>query len=209
MIRYKVQENINLENKFSNKKENNTNILNINDHEHRGKERKKLVKLSLLNKKYRLKLLESKINKNSKVEDQGKDLLPVKSLKLKKISNRKNRNLIIKKYYFLGQMSKCNSKTGLYEILSSISRKWKNFIKFYLRNCFIRHLHIRQIKKISELMRQRQFFYDALDDPELLTLKVKFDNNIIKNFCIGICNFVIMFYSDLIEQEIIPASLRE
>ena len=90
------------------------------------------------------------------------------------------------------------------QIFEQVDSQWKNFIKFYLTRCLIFHLSIRQLKNVSELMRHRQNLFDSLHEPELLISKINFSNNLIKNFCKGISNYVIMFYDDLIEQKMIP-----
>jgi hypothetical protein len=68
-----------------------------------------------------------------------------------------------------------------------------------MERCFLVHLHLRQIKDFYELMQHRQNIYDALEDPESLEQGVNFANNLVKNFCKGLVNFIVMFFEELIE----------
>lgn len=131
----------------------------------------------------------------------------LKQLKmLRRITNRKKRRKILMQYPLMSRFSSCNSKIELVRIFQNLSVKWKRLIKMYMERSFLMHLHIRQIKDFSELMAQRQNIYDSLDEPEILILKVNFGNNLVKNFCKGLTNFVVMFYEDLLEQGFINQS---
>lgn len=114
--------------------------------------------------------------------------------------NRKMRTRVLHQYPILKKIAKCNAKMQLVKIFSSLSRRWKKLIRCYLERCFLMHLHLRQIKQIGELMRNRQNIYDALEDPELLNNQVNFGNNLVKNFCKGLANFVIRFVNELVSE---------
>ena len=127
--------------------------------------------------------------------DQNK-ILHLKSLKQR--INRKKRQELLLEYPLLSRISKCKGKAEMISIFKRLNKKWKFLIKKYMEQCFITHLHIRQIKNFSELMKHRQNIYEALDDPESLNFKVSFGNNLVKNFCKGLSNFIIIFYNDLV-----------
>ena len=147
---------------------------------------------------------KKKININfDKLKEKNMKLLKT----LRRIIGREKRKKILKEYPILRLFWNCTSKIQLMQIFEQVDSKWKNFIKFYLTRCLIFHLSIRQLKNVSELMRHRQNLFDSLHEPELLKSKINFKNNLIKNFCKGISNYVIMFYDDLIEQKMIPLIL--
>ena len=122
----------------------------------------------------------------------------------RKIIGREKRKKLLKKYLILRLLWNCTSKIKLMQIFEQINSKWKKFIKFYLGRCLIFHLSIRQLKNVSEIMRHRQNLYDSIENPQLLINQFNFTNNLIKNFCKGISNSVIMFYDDLIKNKMIP-----
>ena len=117
--------------------------------------------------------------------------------------NQKKRKKLIKESKILKLFWNCTSKIQLMHIFKIMSKKWKEFLRYYLGPSFIFHLAIRQLKNVSELMSHRQNLFDSLNEPELLITKINFTNNLIKNFCKGVANFVIMFYEDLVKQKMI------
>ena len=124
------------------------------------------------------------------------------------IMSRNKRRKVIKVYPMIRRISKCNSKTELIKIFSSLTLNWKQLIKKYMERCFLLHLHLRQIKDFSELMHHRQNIYDALEDPVILESRVNFANNLVKNFCKGLTNFIIMFFDELIQTNLIVERKR-
>ena len=127
----------------------------------------------------------------------------------RKIINRKKRRQILRKYPTLQKLKKCISKTQFKLILLNLSPDWKKFLRFYMKDCFIFHLFVRQIKDNKLLMLYRQVLFDALDHPELITKELPFTSNLIKNFSKGILNFVVMFYEDLLKEELIPKKSKK
>lgn len=123
----------------------------------------------------------------------------------RRIINRQKRKKLIKQYGILKLFWNCTSKVQLMQIFQQMTLKWKKFLKFYLSRCLIFHLTIRQLKNVSELMRHRQNLYDCVNEPELLVSKINFSNNLIKNFCKGVSNFFIMFYDELVANQMIPS----
>lgn len=142
------------------------------------------------------------IFKNTKNISDNQNKIDFKHFR--KVTNRKKRKSLKRKYPFINLLSKCNSKIKMFHIFKEISSEWKSFLKLYLTNWFILHLHVRQIKNISDLMKHRQNIFNSLDDPELLITKLNFSNNLIKNFFKGISNFFVMFYDELVEFFMIP-----
>lgn len=139
---------------------------------------------------------------NLKVSKKKRLLINIK--KNRKITNRTTRNKIYRKYPFLKELSLCNSKNKMELIFTKMPEKWKSFFKFYMTNCFIKHLFIRQIKNCSGLFKKRELFFKAIDDPKIIRSNIHFGNNLIKNFCKGICNFVAMFFKELRRNHLIP-----
>jgi hypothetical protein len=68
-----------------------------------------------------------------------------------------------------------------------------------MEHYYIIHLHVRQIKQFSKLMNYRWLFYEAIDDPGVFKSNTSVGNNIIKNYCKGVVNFVCLFRHELKE----------
>ena len=111
--------------------------------------------------------------------------------------NRQKRRMLLEKYPILTRIFNCNSKNELINILFAMPSEWKQFMKLYLEKFFIMHLHLRQIKEFSKLMAHRNYIYEAIRDPEILRGNMSFANNLVKNFCKGLVNFVVLFYDNL------------
>ena len=155
-------------------------------------------------KDYVLEPKKESVFSNSKETKINKADIELEFKKNRRVSNRTLRRKLYRKYAFLKNLSTCNSKIKLIRIFSNLSPKWKSFMKYYLSNCFIKHLCIRQIKNFNDLLAKRSIFFQALDDPQLFINQINFGNNIIKNFCKGVCNFIVMFYKELTKNNYIP-----
>lgn len=142
-------------------------------------------------------LMQQGLWTNKFILDKKKKLENIK--KLRKTMKRSKRKKIIRQYSFLNQISKCNSKIGLFHIFVSLTTDWKRLLKNYMERAFLFHLHIRQIKDFAELMSQRQNIYEAIDFPDILNTRVNFKNNLVKNFCKGFLSFVVIYSEELIE----------
>ena len=118
--------------------------------------------------------------------------------------NRKTRKEILKNYPPLNKMFYCTSKYQFRNILFELSPKYKKLLREYISKCFIYHLHMRPINDISQLMKQRKLIYEAVSNPELLNGNKSLANNLIKNFCKGIVNFIVLFYDDLVKKGFLP-----
>ena len=127
---------------------------------------------------------------------------------IRRITNRNRRKRLMREYPFLLALSKCNSKMQMKTIFTQLSPHWKRFLRFYLSRCFILHLFIRQIKNLKQLMQSREQLFQALDEPELVSTALPFTSNLVKNFCKGVSNFVVMFYDELLRQELIPPPIN-
>ena len=145
-------------------------------------------------RKAKLKIIEKIHN-----SDDNKCLLS----RSRRKTNREMRKSIIQTCDVIRQFNICNSKLKIYSLFKNLNPKWQNFIKKYLSEWFILHLHVRQIKDFSGLMQQRQNLFEAIDHPEVIMEKITFNNNLIKNFCKGVINFIFMFYDELIKYDLI------
>ena len=122
------------------------------------------------------------------------------------IMNRNRRKMLLQLYPILSKIFKCTSKYKFMQLISSLNLEYKQLMKTYLTKFFIVHLHLRQLKNISGLMAYRHIIYDSIDNPEILSTVSNNSNNLIKNFCKGLVNFVVIFYDDLIREKILPKS---
>ena len=114
--------------------------------------------------------------------------------KTKKIKKKKEtilHNSQIKK------LKQCNSKIQLRRIILKLTPDWKKIIKFYMTECFIHDLYTRRLENKMFLLSKRELLYKLIDNPELLTLDCHFDNNLLKNYCTGIANFVVKHHKDI------------
>ena len=91
----------------------------------------------------------------------------------------------------LMELKRCNSKETLRFILLKLSPESKKKIKFYMSRCFIQDLFTRRLKNKMFLLSKRELLYRAIENPDLLTMDCHFDNNLLKNYCTGIANFLL------------------
>ena len=139
---------------------------------------------------------ESSIHVNKVNEtNKGTPTLIVKNNHSKKI--KKKRSLDSTKSYQIRKLKKCNSKIALRRILLKLSPEWKKIIKFYMTDCFINDLYTRRLANKKFLLSKRELLFKVIDSPELLTMDCHFDNNLLKNYCTGIANFVNKHYQDI------------
>lgn len=104
----------------------------------------------------------------------------------------------------IDKIKKCNTKNSFKTILASLSPEWKELIKFYLTDCFIFDLYTRKLEDKKHLLSKREIFYSVIENPEMLDLDCHFDNNLVKNFCTGLSNFLKKNYQkmkDAIEED--------
>lgn len=124
------------------------------------------------------------------------------------IMNRFKRRLILNKYPPLARLFHCSSKNKFSEILTHLPETFKRLIREYIKRCFILHLHLRQIKEFKGLMARRQIILEVIDQPDLLKGNMNFANNLVKNFCKGVVNFVVLFHEELREEGFLPSSRK-
>lgn len=146
-------------------------------------------------------------NTNRLIPDIKTGIANLRSLRL--TLSRSKRTRVLYEYPILRKIAECNAKLQLVKIFHTLSTKWKRLIRAYLEKSFVMHLHLRQIKNIRELLRHRQNIYDALEDPEILNNKVNFGNNLVKNFCKGLANFVIRFVDELVRDGLLSQSRKK
>jgi hypothetical protein len=113
---------------------------------------------------------------------------------LKNKKKKKNINSYFKK------LRSCSTKSMLHDCLLKMSIFSKKVLEFYLTECFILDVFSRKVSNKIELFRKREFFLNCIDDPDLLLKRFNFDNNLVKNFCIGAVNFISRYYSDISKQ---------
>lgn len=97
----------------------------------------------------------------------------------------------------VSQIKKCNTKKLFKNLLTSLSDYWKDIIRYYLIHCMIYDIYTRKVEDKIQLLSKREIFYAVVDDPELLDLDCHFDNNLVKNFCNGLANFIKKFFREL------------
>ena len=147
--------------------------------------------------------MTSRINSSKKIKTNNL----LEKDKLKKILKnnnpfavcRKHRNKIISKYPIVQKFYYCNSKSTLISILDNLNPSWVCFLKLYMKRFFLFHCQIRKMKNQSDFIKLRQFFYEIIENSEILKNNIKITNNIIKNFCKGIMNFILIYFDSLSE----------
>ena len=97
------------------------------------------------------------------------------------------------------KLKKCNSKAALYGILMDLSDEWRDILRFYMNKCFIHDLYTRRLANKMFLLSKRNLLYRLIDTPELLNRDCHFDNNLLKNFCTGVANFVYKHKENILE----------
>lgn len=122
--------------------------------------------------------------------------------------NQKKRKVILQLHPWFFRIFNCSSKASLILVLSQLPGPYKDFVKLYLRRFFLMHVHLRQIKNLFQLMSHRQSIYNAVDQPEILRGNMKFKNNMVKNFCKGVVNFVVLFYEELQDMHFLSPAPR-
>ena len=115
----------------------------------------------------------------------------MENLKQKKILKKKNKKIIPHQILLL---KKCTTKNKLIKTLLNLPPNWKNLIKLYITDCFIFDLYTRKLQNKFKLLENREIFYEIIDNPELLNISCHFDNNMIKNFCTGVSNYLNIHY---------------
>ena len=116
------------------------------------------------------------------------------SQKIKKISKKKNKQF---SHHEIKLIKKCSTKNKLEKILKKLSQNWKKLIKFYITDCFIFDLYTRKLENRKRLLENREIFYNIIDNSDILLIDCHFDNNMIKNFCTGLANYLKINYFDM------------
>jgi hypothetical protein len=140
--------------------------------------------------------LESENDNSESEEFDPKTFRNAKKVKTKKISKKK----VLKHFPQMENLRKCTSKTGLKKFLRLLTPKWKKIFQFYMTDCFIFDLYIRRLKSKMFLLSKRQFLFSLIENPDLLTADCHFDNNLLKNYCTGLANFIYQHYDEIKKQ---------
>ena len=112
----------------------------------------------------------------------------------------------------IDKLKKCNTKNSFKKVLGSLSAEWKQLIKFYLTDCFIFDLYTRKLEDKKHLLSKREVFYTVIENPGFLDLDCHFDNNLVKNFCTGLSNFLRKNYQkmkEVIKEKELKGELHE
>ena len=130
-----------------------------------------------------------KDKRSSKIKKASAKRIPKtlkRSLKKSQIKNNKMTTDLSE----IEKLKKCNSKAALFRILTELSEEWRDILRFYMNKCFIHDLYTRRLANKMFLLSKRNLLYRLIDAPELLNRDCHFDNNLLKNFCTGVANFV-------------------
>lgn len=168
-------------------------------------ENNKSLSQKILNRKEILRLRINKpIEEDSILDEKDSDseeYNPLSRRRGKKKSTKKIRKKkILKMNPKMEKLRTCTSKSGLRDFLHYLTPKWKNIIKFYMTECFIFDLYIRRLENKMFLLSKRHFLFSIIEQPDLLTNDCHFDNNLLKNFCTGLANFIYVHYDDILRE---------
>ncbi len=90
----------------------------------------------------------------------------------------------------IDKIKSCTTKNMFKNVLMELNAEWRDIVKFYLTDCYIFDLYTRKIEDKKHLLSKREILYSVVDTPSFLDLDCHFDNNLIKNFCTGLSNFL-------------------
>ena len=95
------------------------------------------------------------------------------------------------------KLRKCSTKKMLHKTLINMNSNNKNILLFYMKNCYIFEILTRKIINRKALFGKRDILLRCIEDPEFLLKDCSFDNNMIKNFCVGTVNFICRYMEDI------------
>jgi len=90
----------------------------------------------------------------------------------------------------IDKIKRCTTKNMFKNVLLELDDEWKDIIRFYLTDCYIFDLYTRKIEDKKHLLSKREILYNVVEQPSFLDLDCHFDNNLVKNFCTGLSNFL-------------------
>ena len=99
------------------------------------------------------------------------------------------------------RLRKCSTKKMLYKTLNMMETQNKEILLFFVRNCLTIELLTRKVMNRWLIFNKRELLLNCIEDPEILMIDCRFDNNLIKNFCVGTVNFICR-YKEEIEKEL-------
>ena len=171
---------------------NNENIKSLNNKkidkiEFHIKEENLDMKESIFNKKK----MELKIQNNNDISKNYNE----KSEFLNSLNKNESFNVpsttMNKLRYQLRKLKKCSTKYSFKNLLIETSLLFKKILIFYMQECFFFDLYSRRLLCKNYLMSRRNLLYRIIENPSALDSDCHFNNNILKNFCKGMANFII------------------
>ena len=124
------------------------------------------------------------------MHESGPKFCATNGLRAKKITKKVARG----KPHFacseIDRLKACTTKNMFKAVLLELSSEWREIIGFYLTDCFVFDLYTRKIENKKHLLSKREILYSVVENPSFLELDCHFDNNLIKNFCTGLANFL-------------------
>ncbi len=88
------------------------------------------------------------------------------------------------------KIKKCKSKKNLKILLKGLPEFWKKLICIYLKKYFIFDLYTRKLADKIYILNKREIFHQILHNPDLLDKNCHMNNNTMKNFCVGLTNYL-------------------
>ena len=110
---------------------------------------------------------------------------------------RELRSYVLSNYPIVKQIYYCSSKAQMIGILNKLNTYWKELLKVYLSRFFLLHVHLRRRKNAKDFIKFRQLFFEMIDDSSILERQNHVHNNLIKNLCKGIVNFLLVYFDFL------------
>ena len=114
---------------------------------------------------------------------------------IKQANKRKKKRQIVNREF--QKFGKCSTKKMLQKCLNSMSQANKEILIVYMKYCFIFDVFTRKVINRKMLFTKRNILLECIINPKKLNLECSFDNNLIKNYCTGVINFISRYYSEL------------
>ena len=95
------------------------------------------------------------------------------------------------------KIKKCKSKKNLKTLIENLPKNWKILICIYLKDYFVFDLYTRKLSDKITVLSKRTIFHKIIHHPELLDKNCHMNNNTMKNFCVGMVNFITKNYDKI------------
>ena len=89
------------------------------------------------------------------------------------------------------KIKKCKSKKNLKILIENLSENSKKLICIYLKDFLVFDLYTRKLSDKITVLSKRAIFHKIIHEPELLNKNCHMNNNTMKNFCVGMVNFLV------------------